>query len=150
MRLTAGAANRQPARVDSTLRLPPEVPGEESPVTRPSRHAWRWWLALAALPVLALLYWFDPAQHGFYPRCHFRALTGLDCPGCGGLRATHALLHGDLAAAWRFNALFLLALPAGLVALTGGAPAWLRALAERWWPSALLVVVAAFTVFRNL
>lgn len=136
--------------MDSTLRPTPVVPSAESNTPRPSWHSPRGWLAFALLPALALLYWFDPAQHGFYPRCQFHALTGLDCPGCGGLRATHALLHGDFAAAWRFNALFLVALPIGLVALSGAAPAWLRAFARRWWPSALLVACAAFTVFRNL
>ena len=28
--------------------------------------------------------------------CIFKAVTGLDCPGCGGTRAAKALLHGRL------------------------------------------------------
>jgi len=67
---------------------------------------------LAISVCLALLYWFDPGQHAFYPRCQFYALTGLYCPGCGSLRALHQLFHGHLAAAFHFNALLLLAMPA--------------------------------------
>lgn len=49
----------------------------------------------------------DPSRPGRYPTCPFKALTGLDCTGCGSLRGTHALLHGDLFAAVGHNALLL-------------------------------------------
>jgi len=150
MRLTRADANRQPARVDSTLRPPPVVPSVESSVAKSEWYSLRWWLLVVSLPALALLYWFDPTSHGFYPRCQFRALTGLDCPGCGGLRATHALLHGDLASAWQLNALYVSMLPIGVIAFLGVAPAWLRAFGRRWGLTALLVAGVAFTVWLNL
>ena len=56
------------------------------------------------------LYLVDPARHEVYP-CLFHATTGLQCPGCGGLRATHQLLHGQLAAAWTLNPLSVLLVP---------------------------------------
>jgi hypothetical protein len=59
------------------------------------------------------LFFFDPAQHGFYPRCFFKLMTGLDCPGCGGLRATHQLLHGHVGAAMALNPLFIVSIPVG-------------------------------------
>ncbi|MBT2673238.1 DUF2752 domain-containing protein, partial [Streptomyces sp. ISL-14] len=31
--------------------------------------------------------------------------TGIYCPGCGGLRSAHAVVHGDFAAALQDNAL---------------------------------------------
>ena len=40
-----------------------------------------------------------------WPRCSWRALTGLPCVTCGATRAAVTLLHGDLHAAWRFNPL---------------------------------------------
>lgn len=46
-----------------------------------------------------------------FPKCPFKVLTGLQCPGCGSQRAIHALLHGDIAAAWRFNALLVAYIP---------------------------------------
>ncbi|BBY42714.1 hypothetical protein A5765_22470 [Mycolicibacterium celeriflavum] len=54
----------------------------------------------------------DPHRPSFgYPSCPFNALTGLYCPGCGGLRMTHDLLHGDLAAAAVDNIFLLVGLP---------------------------------------
>ncbi|MFE1288082.1 DUF2752 domain-containing protein [Streptomyces sp. NPDC058751] len=47
----------------------------------------------------------DPNQPGHYPVCPLLRLTGLYCPGCGGLRSAHALVHGDLATALTDNAL---------------------------------------------
>jgi hypothetical protein len=54
----------------------------------------------------------DPHSPRFlFPACPFKALTGLDCPGCGGLRMTHDVLHGDLAAAAADNIFLLVGLP---------------------------------------
>jgi hypothetical protein len=59
---------------------------------------------------LILLFAKDPAENAFYPLCYFHAWTGLWCPGCGGLRGMHELLHGHLLAALKFNALMVLCL----------------------------------------
>ena len=58
-----------------------------------------------------LLFFFDPATAGFYPPCLFRTILGVQCPGCGSLRAAHQLLHGNIAAAWSLNKPLLIALP---------------------------------------
>ncbi|WP_018499911.1 DUF2752 domain-containing protein [Parafrankia discariae] len=60
---------------------------------------------LAGLGYLAGTDPHDPSS--LLPRCPVRAVTGLDCPACGGLRLTYDLLHGMPAAAVRDN-LFLL------------------------------------------
>jgi hypothetical protein len=60
---------------------------------------------------LVVLFFFDPTRVPIYPVCVFHQWTGLDCPGCGCLRATHALLHGDLNAALHFNPCLVLSLP---------------------------------------
>ena len=65
---------------------------------------------LAAVAGLSL-FCFDPRQYHFYPVCFFHQTTGLLCPGCGALRATHQLLHGHLAAAFRLNPVLVLSLP---------------------------------------
>ena len=97
----------------------------------------------------------DPEQPGHYPVCPFHAMTGLWCPGCGSLRAIHALAHGDLATALHRNVLVLPALAYLAVAWVGwlahslGKPRSSRVTP----PSALwcvLVVVVAFAVLRNL
>lgn len=54
----------------------------------------------------------DPHSPSFvFPACPFKALTGWNCPACGGLRMTHDVLHGDLAAAFVDNAFLLIGLP---------------------------------------
>src|SRR5262245_40700838 len=35
--------------------------------------------------------------------CLARRITGSGCPGCGMTRSFMSLMHGDLAAAWRYN-----------------------------------------------
>ena len=71
-----------------------------------------WAGGLAAAGALAaVLFLCDPVRVPIYPQCVFHRVTGLDCPGCGSLRALHALLHGDLAAALHFNAFLVLSLP---------------------------------------
>lgn len=67
------------------------------------------WAGLLA--ALAVLFAFDPAQERVFPTCMLYDWTGILCPGCGGLRATHHLLHGDVAEALRFNPLLVLAYP---------------------------------------
>ena len=113
-------------------------------------------LALALAAGAALLFFFDPAQHGFYPRCEFHRLTGLNCPGCGGLRALHQLSHGQIAAALRLNALVVLGLPVTamlgarglLLRASGRSP---RALPVRpLWLWLMLAVMVAFGILRNL
>jgi len=92
----------------------------------------------------------DPHRPGFlFPVCPFKALTGWNCPGCGGLRMTHDVLHGDFAAAVVDNVFVLVGLP--LLA------AWLLV---RWrrgqplMPKLAIVVIAVaaitWTVVRNL
>lgn len=55
----------------------------------------------------------DPEQHPRrFPSCLFRAVTGFECPGCGGTRMMHRLLHRRWRAALRANpVLLLLGLP---------------------------------------
>ena len=112
-------------------------------------------LVVAVLGSGAVLFFFDPAKHGFYPVCLFHSLTGLNCPGCGATRAAYQLLHGHLLRALQDNALFVLLL-AGLAARS----AWLvvqktrnRTVAFSVSPTmlwALLVTVLVFTGMRNL
>ena len=75
--------------------------------TTQKQFAIRLLAGLAMLVALAILYFFAPAQWSFYPRCTFHSLTGLNCPFCGGLRATHQLLHGNFQAALALNPLFV-------------------------------------------
>ena len=63
------------------------------------------------LAACAALFLFNPAEHAFYPQCYFHQVTGWQCPGCGGLRAMHQLLHGHLLSALHLNVLAVATLP---------------------------------------
>lgn len=53
---------------------------------------------------------FDPQTTPF-PKCLFKSITGLSCPGCGSQRAIHQLLHLNVIEAFKFNPLFIIAIP---------------------------------------
>jgi hypothetical protein len=55
----------------------------------------------------------NPEQFKNYYTCPFYALTGLQCPGCGGLRGIHQLLNGNIRKALNFNLMLILAVPVG-------------------------------------
>lgn len=92
----------------------------------------------------------DPHNtHSVYPQCPFKWLTGWNCPACGGLRMTHDLLHGDLAASVNDNLFLLVGIPmlAGWLLLRRS-----RGQSVRSIPAIVTVVVVAtaWTVLRNL
>ena len=101
---------------------------------------------VGALSVLAVA---NPEQGGF-PRCPFVTLTGWSCPGCGTLRALHALTHLDVARAFSFNALAMLAIPVLAFAFVRWARSGVALRIQPWMPRTLLVLVATFAVVRNL
>src|SRR6201993_3903996 len=75
------------------------------------------WLGLAAGSLL--LMFFNPESAGFFPTCPFRALTGLQCPGCGSTRACYQLLHLHPVAAFKLNPLMVLTMPFIVYGLLG-------------------------------
>lgn len=60
-------------------------------------------VALAAVALLTYYALCDPAECAWMPRCPFRLLTGLQCPGCGAQRFLHALLQGRVGEALAHN-----------------------------------------------
>ncbi|MFE5208341.1 DUF2752 domain-containing protein [Streptomyces sp. NPDC056600] len=97
----------------------------------------------------------DPNRPGHYPACPLLALTGVYCPGCGGLRSAHAFAHGDLVAALHANApavvgylLFAVAWSVWAARTARGLPTRVTARPAHLW--ALGTVLAVFTLVRNL
>jgi hypothetical protein len=103
---------------------------------------------------IILLRVFDPATSGVFPPCPLRYLTGLYCPGCGSLRAMHALLHGELGRA--MNPLMIVTLPFITYGLVSEALRELRGnglpevMLPASWIRAFCVVVVLYAVARNL
>jgi hypothetical protein len=130
-----------------------QPPNATAQPTAVAHHAGRgriWTLALLAAIVLAGLWWFDPQRTNAYPRCMFHELTGLHCPGCGSTRAAHALVHGRLLEALRFNPLLVVGLPLVALAMVGSRWKWGRLAKLAISGRAVLVVLLVFAVVRNL
>ena len=68
--------------------------------------------------VLAVLFVLNPVEHQLMPKCPFKLLTTLSCPGCGFQRATHAFLHGRFTEALAYNYWLVFALPYLLAVVT--------------------------------
>ena len=106
--------------------------------------------------VSAVLFLFDPATSSFYGRCPFHWLTGLHCPGCGTLRALSRLLHLNIAAAFRFNAMTVLSMPFMMYAFASRASIGLRGkplpkfFVPAQWIWGLFALILAFWLLRNI
>ncbi|WP_181009142.1 DUF2752 domain-containing protein [Streptomyces sp. SM11] len=97
----------------------------------------------------------DPNESGHYPACPLLQLTGVLCPGCGGLRSAHAFIHGDLGAAFSANAiatvgyfLFAAVWVVWLVRARRGQPLRIVLAPAWWWGVGAVLLI--FTVVRNL
>ncbi|WP_406156494.1 DUF2752 domain-containing protein [Streptomyces sp. NBC_00882] len=97
----------------------------------------------------------DPNQPGHYPVCPLYLITGLYCPGCGGLRSAHAFIHGDFLAAFQDNAMavvgylgFAVLWTVWVVRTARGRPLRLGLGPVHLWTLGTLLLV--FTVVRNL
>jgi hypothetical protein len=166
---------RETAEPDAAPRARTEwaVPPTPSALSRwTARRAWGPPAALGAILAAGTAYtaWQDPNQGGgLFPGCPLHEMTGLDCPGCGGTRALHALTQGDIGAAVSHNAVLAVLLPLAALAWA----AWMvHALRVTWarrqdrppprWPDALrirvttpgwvamIAVLLAFAVVRNI
>jgi Protein of unknown function (DUF2752) len=114
------------------------------------------WLAATAVASTALLTVVDPTKPGryAYPLCPFRTITGLDCPVCGTTRASWALLHGHIARAVGYNALWCMAVPllawAWILAATGRWPTSRHPFRWRHAGTVTITVAIVFAIARNL
>ncbi|TFV60940.1 DUF2752 domain-containing protein [Mycobacterium sp. PS03-16] len=112
--------------------------------------------ALAGCACVALWVGDPTVPGGPLPVCPTRALFGIACPGCGALRMAYSLMHFDVAAALRFNAVAAIA----VVLLLWAYVAWtygrltgrrIRSWQHHRWSAAItLTVVLVWFLMRNL
>ena len=106
---------------------------------------------------LAVLYCFNPIDYLWMPKCPFKMITGLQCPGCGGLRATYALLHGHVKEALHYNYFLVYAGPYAFLfvvqrwMLSGRAKTWLGNVIENkylvWF---YIITFLIWMIVRNI
>ncbi|BBZ73248.1 DUF2752 domain-containing protein [Mycobacterium paraseoulense] len=114
-------------------------------------------VAASATLMCAAIWAGDPTTpNGPLPVCPTKALLGIDCPGCGSLRMLYSLMHGNVMAAARFNALGLAAvvlLVWAYLAWTYGRVAGRRVRSwqhGRWAAVVTLGLVAVWFAVRNI
>ncbi|MBV8786277.1 MAG: DUF2752 domain-containing protein [Mycobacterium sp.] len=114
-------------------------------------------VAASATMMCAAIWAGDPTTpNGPLPVCPTKALLGIDCPGCGSLRMVYSLMHGNVTAAARFNALGL----AAVVLLVWAYLSWtygrlvgrrIRSWQHyRWSAAVTMALVVVWFVVRNL
>ena len=93
----------------------------------------------------AFLFFFNPENFGFYPRCPMFVLTGWQCAGCGATRSLHALLLGEFSHAFKLNPFIFFATPCVLLLCLK--PALAR---KPLAGVAAVIAIIAYTVWRNV
>ncbi len=110
-------------------------------------------LAVLALSVTAFYFFWNPTENHFLPSCLFKNITGFYCPGCGGQRAFHAILHGDFTEAFHDNFLIFIIIPIAfykiILEMNGSASKDVFILGrKRIW--IFLSLLFFFTIIRNV
>lgn len=104
--------------------------------------------AICISAVIIYLIVFDPTEVPA-PRCMFKLITSLECPGCGTQRAIHALFHGHIAQAWNFNPALFFAVP--LIALYIKSPQKInRTIHSARFIYCLVGIIILYWIIRNL
>ncbi|MGI5449267.1 DUF2752 domain-containing protein [Streptomyces sp. CA-243310] len=136
--------------------VPPYVPPAPARASRARTMAVPVLTLAGVVAAFAYVGAVDPNEPGHYPVCPLFRLTGILCPGCGGLRSAHAFARGDLLTALGANAaavagyvLFAAFIAVWLVRAWRGAPApRIDPKPGYWWLFGSLMLI--FAIVRNL
>lgn len=119
----------------------------------------KWSIAIFLVTTLAILYrTYNPSGNVYFPKCPFRVLSGLKCPGCGSQRAVHYLLNFDVFNAIKENVILVLSIPYVLAGFVfdslkepnGNILKWRIILFGQKAIYVILTIVIAFWILRNI
>ena len=112
--------------------------------------------AFFAAAALAYLYFTGEGEGAGIP-CMFYQITGFYCSGCGASRALRSVLHFDFYQAFRYNAVFTLAVPLLVAYFSALAISYIRfgkdKISEKISMKIVWVLVAAaiiYGILRNI
>jgi hypothetical protein len=113
----------------------------------------KYFWAVMAFFITAFYFFWNPAENPLLPSCPFKNLTNFYCPGCGGQRAFHAILHGKFIEAFHDNFLIFIIIPIVfykiILQLNGSASKDVFILTGKGiWT--FLSLLALFTLIRNI
>lgn len=112
-------------------------------------------IAVIVIAAIVVYFSYNPSTSKFFPRCIFFTVTGLRCPGCGSQRVIHSLLHGNIGAAWGYNAFMVCVIPVFIIYLLNDytkiiPPKFRKILTHRVTLLILFVSVVLWFVLRNI
>ena len=119
----------------------------------------KWSVVIIISTILTIMYRkYNPIESIYFPKCPFKELTGLQCPGCGSQRAIHYLLNFDIMSATKENVILVLSIPyvlTGLLFDTLKKPnekilKWRKVLFGQKAIFLTLTIVVTFWILRNL
>ncbi len=108
------------------------------------------------LCIFCIYYFIDPSKSAFFLRCPLNLVTGYECAGCGVQRAFHELLHFRFLQAFKYNPLFVVAIPILLIIIilrffksNKNTVALNRMISSRTFVILVLVIVFVFSLLKN-
>ncbi len=118
-----------------------------------NRRAIAWVAVALAACMAAVVYFFNPAETWWMPRCLWLSLTGWRCPSCGVMRATHQLMHGHFLQAVAYNWWLLLSVPLAVAIVALAFRRRLGPRGELWLKWLIIAYVSTYFIWwllRNL
>lgn len=103
-----------------------------------------------------LVFYFNVSpDSGIMPACIFKKVTGWECPGCGSQRMLHALLHGEVLEACRYNPLIAAVAPlipvmVWLELTRKSHPRRYARIYNKYTPAIIGAIIVAWTIIRNI
>ena len=67
--------------------------------------------AVVLITAIIAIYFINPVDYVWVPKCPTKMMFGINCPGCGLQRAAHAFVHGHIKEAIGYNRFFVVAFP---------------------------------------
>lgn len=123
------------------------------------KKVFQWIFSFLVILALVFIYGqYNPNESALFPKCPFKVISGLDCPGCGSQRALHFLINFEILQAFKSNPLLVISIPYILLGFifeliqepTRQILKWRKTLFGTNAILIILIIVIGFWILRNL